>query len=161
VTLVAGGGAKRILEPALKPHHSKMLFIYYGFLTWRLGDASTTSLCGAILASPLRFRFNKAEYLRLLSVLFRLPQSLSKRLLWIALLTQDDREQFGSAYGINTARLCGLKRRYDPDDVFTSAIPLPVPKSSVFRGTRTGVSRLSPNSNYHEKQREVAEKNKV
>ena len=76
-------------------------------------------------------------------------------------LTQDDREQLGSADGINTARLCGLKRRYDPDDVFASAIPLPVLKSSVFRGTRTGVSRLSPNSNYHEKQREVAEKNKV
>jgi hypothetical protein len=76
-------------------------------------------------------------------------------------LTQDDRQQLGSAYGINTARLCDLKRRYDPDDVFTSAIPLPVLKSSIFRGARTGVSRLSPNSNYHEKHREVAEKNKI
>ena len=40
-------------------------------------------------------------------------------------LTPDEREQVGSAYGINTARLCDLKQRYDPDDVFTSAMPSP------------------------------------
>jgi FAD binding domain/Berberine and berberine like len=45
-------------------------------------------------------------------------------------LTQDDCEQLGSAYGINTARLRDLKRRYDPDEVFTSAIPLPFMESS-------------------------------
>ncbi len=41
------------------------------------------------------------------------------------LLGPDDREQAAHAYGGNGARLKTLKRRYDPDGVFTSAIPLP------------------------------------
>jgi hypothetical protein len=44
-------------------------------------------------------------------------------------LTQDDREQLGSAYGSNAGRLRDLKQHYDPDGLFTSAIPLPFLKS--------------------------------
>ena len=40
-------------------------------------------------------------------------------------LGPDDREQVAEAYGGNAARLRILKRRFDPDGVFTSAIPLP------------------------------------
>ena len=40
-------------------------------------------------------------------------------------LVPDDREQVAEAYGGNAARLRVLKRRFDPDGVFTSAIPLP------------------------------------
>jgi hypothetical protein len=41
------------------------------------------------------------------------------------LLGPDDREQVADAYGGNAARLRVLKRRFDPDGVFASAIPLP------------------------------------
>jgi FAD/FMN-containing dehydrogenase len=41
------------------------------------------------------------------------------------LLGPDDREQAKNAYGSNGARLRSLKRRFDPDGVFASAIPLP------------------------------------
>ena len=40
-------------------------------------------------------------------------------------LTPRDREQTRDAYGANGARLKSLKRRFDPDGVFASAIPLP------------------------------------
>jgi hypothetical protein len=40
-------------------------------------------------------------------------------------LTPRDREQARDAYGSNGARLRSLKRRFDPDGVFASAIPLP------------------------------------
>jgi FAD/FMN-containing dehydrogenase len=40
-------------------------------------------------------------------------------------LRSHDREQAKDAYGSNGARLRSLKRRFDPDGVFTSAIPLP------------------------------------
>jgi len=41
------------------------------------------------------------------------------------LLGPDNREQAAGAYGDNAGRLRALKRRFDPDGVFTSAIPLP------------------------------------
>jgi FAD/FMN-containing dehydrogenase len=40
-------------------------------------------------------------------------------------LTPHDREQARNAYGSNGARLRSSKRRFDPDGVFASAIPLP------------------------------------
>ena len=36
-----------------------------------------------------------------------------------------DHEQAGDAYGSNCTRLRALKRRFDQDGVFASAIPLP------------------------------------
>jgi FAD/FMN-containing dehydrogenase len=50
---------------------------------------------------------------------FALPGSYAN------LLGPNDREQAASAYGGNAARLRALKRRFDPDGVFASAIPLP------------------------------------
>jgi FAD/FMN-containing dehydrogenase len=41
------------------------------------------------------------------------------------LLGPDHRERVAGAYGGNAARLQLAKRRFDPDGVFTSAIPLP------------------------------------
>jgi FAD/FMN-containing dehydrogenase len=41
------------------------------------------------------------------------------------LLAPHDREQARHAYGSNGVRLTALKRRFDPDGVFSSAIPLP------------------------------------
>jgi hypothetical protein len=41
------------------------------------------------------------------------------------LLGPYDREQAAGAFGGNAARLRALKRRFDPDGVFASAIPLP------------------------------------
>jgi FAD/FMN-containing dehydrogenase len=62
----------------------------------------------------------------------RWAQDLSQSLAPLALpggyanqLGPEDREQAAEAYGANAARLRLLKRRFDPDRVFTSAIPLP------------------------------------
>jgi FAD/FMN-containing dehydrogenase len=62
----------------------------------------------------------------------RWAQDLSQSLAPFALpggyaqfLVPDDREQVAGAYGGNAARLRVLKRRFDPDGVFASAIPLP------------------------------------
>ena len=41
------------------------------------------------------------------------------------LLGPHDREQAAGAHGDNAARIRVLKRRFDPDGVFASAIPLP------------------------------------
>ena len=41
------------------------------------------------------------------------------------LLGPENSEQAAHAYGGNGARLRDLKRRFDPDNVFASAIPLP------------------------------------
>ena len=44
---------------------------------------------------------------------------------YASFLAPRDREQAKDAYGSNGARLRSLKRRFDPDGVFASAIPLP------------------------------------
>ena len=41
------------------------------------------------------------------------------------LLAPDAHKQIAAAYGGNARRLSELKRKYDPENVFSSAIPLP------------------------------------
>lgn len=42
------------------------------------------------------------------------------------LLADDDPERVAESYGPNAERLIKAKQSYDPDNVFRSAIPLPV-----------------------------------
>jgi FAD/FMN-containing dehydrogenase len=46
------------------------------------------------------------------------------------LLTGGDPDRVAKSYGRNVERLIKAKRQYDPDNVFHSAIPLPVPEST-------------------------------
>jgi len=46
------------------------------------------------------------------------------------MLGPDEHEQNARAYGSNTARLQQLKRLFDPDGIFTSAISIPVQKAA-------------------------------
>jgi len=46
------------------------------------------------------------------------------------MLGPDDYEQTAHAYGANAARLQQLKQSFDPDGVFSSAIPLPLQKAA-------------------------------
>jgi FAD/FMN-containing dehydrogenase len=46
------------------------------------------------------------------------------------MLGPEEREQTAQAYGSNSGRLQQLKRLFDPDGVFTSAISLPVRKAA-------------------------------
>jgi FAD/FMN-containing dehydrogenase len=45
-------------------------------------------------------------------------------------LTADEHEQVSAAYGSNASRLREVKRRFDPDGVFSSAIPLPLQRAA-------------------------------
>lgn len=43
------------------------------------------------------------------------------------LLPDGDAERASKSYGPNVERLIRVKRHYDPENIFSSAIPLPVP----------------------------------
>ena len=47
------------------------------------------------------------------------------------LLAGDDSDRVAKSYGPNAGRLIRAKRHYDPDNVFCSAIPLPVSQSTM------------------------------
>jgi FAD/FMN-containing dehydrogenase len=51
------------------------------------------------------------------------------------LLGRDDPDRAALSYGNNAERLLRAKRRYDPDNVFFSAIPLPHHRRSEQSGT--------------------------
>jgi len=46
-------------------------------------------------------------------------------------LAADDKDRIARSYGPNCKRLIDAKRKYDPDNIFHSAIPLPVPNPVV------------------------------
>ena len=42
------------------------------------------------------------------------------------LLARDEAKRAAESYGVNADRLIKAKRHYDPDNTFSSAVPLPV-----------------------------------
>jgi hypothetical protein len=63
---------------------------------------------------------------------------------YASLLGPNDHDQIASAHGSNINRLRVLKRRFDPDDLFTSAIPLPGDSTELpARSCRIGSSAAS------------------
>jgi hypothetical protein len=61
------------------------------------------------------------------------------------MLSPEDRSQIPFAYGGNAPRLLALKKRYDPDGIFTSAVPLP---AEVATAGNTG--RIPPTASAYE-----------
>jgi hypothetical protein len=53
------------------------------------------------------------------------------------LLAGDDPDRAAQSYGRNAARLIEAKRYYDPDNVFRSAIPLPISEAKGPRSLPT------------------------
>ena len=49
-------------------------------------------------------------------------------------LADDDADRVAKSYGRNAGRLIGAKRHYDPDNVFSSAIPLPIDQERPIAG---------------------------
>ena len=58
-------------------------------------------------------------------------------------LADDDKDGIARSYGPNGERLVKAKRKYDPDNIFHSAIPLPVGKPVVCSGTGDNVLERS------------------
>jgi hypothetical protein len=56
------------------------------------------------------------------------------------LLPKGDTDRARRSFGDNAERLIKAKRTYDPDNIFSSAIPLPVARDSE-AATRAAVSR--------------------
>jgi hypothetical protein len=57
------------------------------------------------------------------------------------LLPKGDADRASSSYGSNAERLIQAKRHYDPDNLFRSAIPLPVGKDNRGRARTASTSR--------------------
>jgi FAD/FMN-containing dehydrogenase len=59
------------------------------------------------------------------------------------LLDAGDRDRVADSFGENAARLGAAKRRYDPENIFSSAIPLPVGGENPREGSVTTMERES------------------
>jgi Berberine and berberine like len=57
------------------------------------------------------------------------------------LLPENDTARAAKSYGRNAERLIQAKRHYDPDNLFRSAIPLPVGKDNRGRARTASTSR--------------------
>lgn len=103
---VAGGAQAGDLIAAATPHG----------LVAVTGTAGTIGMAGLTLGAIHR------QWARTLSRTL-VPSSLPGG--YASLLGPNDHDQIALAYGSNIGRLRALKRRFDPDGLFTSAAPLP------------------------------------
>jgi FAD/FMN-containing dehydrogenase len=61
---------------------------------------------------------------------------------YLNMLTGSDVERATKSFGRNAERLIKAKRHYDPDNVFRSAIPLPVDRSSGSAGDAANAHKV-------------------